>query len=117
MPLQSADVMARLNGNPCESRTTKGLLRIALRRLRSIAQGCAVCLPLRDPDFERNHDVTPPARGPATIADVQFWETENRGRLDRSHRGSHRRDIPCLVDASNVRTLNAFNLLRRGQRA
>jgi hypothetical protein len=39
---------------------------------------------------------------------VQFWETENSGRLDRSHRGSHRRDIPCLVDASDVRTLNAF---------
>jgi len=39
---------------------------------------------------------------------VQFWETENSGRLDRSHRGSHRRDIPCLVDASDVRTVNAF---------
>jgi hypothetical protein len=39
---------------------------------------------------------------------VQFWETEDSGRLDRSHRGSHRRDIPCLVDASDVRTLNAF---------
>jgi hypothetical protein len=39
-----------------------------------------------------------------------FWETENSGRLDRSHRGSHRRDIPCLVDASDVRALNAFSV-------
>jgi hypothetical protein len=39
---------------------------------------------------------------------VQFWETENSWRLDSSHRGSHRRDIPCLVDASDVRTVNLF---------
>src|ERR1700722_2371224 len=86
----------------------KGLLRIALRRLRAIAQGCAVCLPLRDWNFERSHDVTSPARSLLPLPHVQFWETENSGRLDRSHRGSHRRDIPCLVDASDVRTLNAF---------
>jgi len=85
----------------------KGLLRIALRRLRSIAQGCAVCLPLRDWNFERSHDVTSPARSLLPLPHVQFWETENSGRLDRSHRGSHRRDIPCLVDASDVRTVNA----------
>jgi hypothetical protein len=51
---------------------------------------------------------SPPARGLLRLPHVQFWETENSGRLDRSHRGSHRRDIPCLVDASDVRTLNAF---------
>jgi hypothetical protein len=39
---------------------------------------------------------------------VQFWETENGGRLDRSHRGGHHRDIPCLVDASGVRTVNVL---------
>ena len=39
---------------------------------------------------------------------VQFWETENSWRLDSSHRGGHRRDIPCLVDASDVRTVNAL---------
>ena len=48
-------------------------------------------------------------RGPATIADVQLWETENSWRLGSSHRGGHRRDIPCLVDASDVRTVNALN--------
>ena len=53
-------------------------------------------------------DVTPPARGLLPLPHVQFWETENSGRLDRSHCGSHRRDIPRLVDASDVRTLNAF---------
>ena len=39
---------------------------------------------------------------------VQFWETENSRRLGSSHRGGHRRDIPCLVDASDVRTVNAL---------
>ena len=39
---------------------------------------------------------------------VQFWETENSWRLGSSHRGGHRRDIPCLVDASDVRTVNAL---------
>jgi hypothetical protein len=39
---------------------------------------------------------------------VQFWETENSWRLDSSYRGGHRRDIPCLVDASDVRTVNAL---------
>jgi len=54
-------------------------------------------------------------RGPATIANVQFWETENSWRLDRSHRGGHRCDIPCLVDASDVRTVNAHKILPRSR--
>jgi hypothetical protein len=41
------------------------------------------------------------------LAHVQFWQTENGGRLDRSHCGRHRRDISGLVDASDVRTVNA----------
>ena len=41
---------------------------------------------------------------------VQFWETENSRRLDRSHRGGHRRDISCL-DASDVRIVNALKTL------
>jgi len=47
-------------------------------------------------------------RGLLPLPHVQFWETENSWRLDRSHRGGHRRDIPCLVDASHVRTVNAL---------
>jgi hypothetical protein len=39
---------------------------------------------------------------------VQFWETENSWRLDSSHRGCHRRDIPRLVDASDVRFVKAL---------
>jgi len=46
---------------------------------------------------------------------VQFWETENSWRLDNSRRGGHCGDISCLVDASDVRTLNASKPLRRGQ--
>jgi predicted acetyltransferase len=38
---------------------------------------------------------------------VQFWETENSKRLDRSYRRGYRRDIPYLVDASNLRTVNS----------
>jgi hypothetical protein len=49
------------------------------------------------------------------LPDVQFWETENIWRLDSSHRGGHRRDIPCLVDASDVRAVNALKTFRRGQ--
>ena len=49
-----------------------------------------------------------PARGLLPLPYVQFWETENSWRLDSSHRGGHRRDIPCLVDAADVRTLNAL---------
>ena len=45
---------------------------------------------------------------------VQFWETENSWRLDRSHRGGHRRDIPCLVDASDVRTVNGLKTCAAG---
>ena len=50
----------------------------------------------------------PPARGLLPLPHVQFWETENSWRLDSSHRGGHRRDIPCMVDASDVRTMNAL---------
>jgi hypothetical protein len=46
---------------------------------------------------------------------VQFWDTENIWRLDSSHRGGHRRDIPCLVDASDVRAVNALKPIRRRQ--
>ena len=53
-------------------------------------------------------DFTPPARGLLPLPHVQFWETENSWRLDSLHRGGHRRDIPCLVDASDVRTVNAL---------
>jgi hypothetical protein len=49
-----------------------------------------------------------PARGLLPLPHVQFWEAENSRRLDSSHRGGHRRDIPCLVDASDVRTVNAL---------
>jgi hypothetical protein len=47
------------------------------------------------------------ARGLLPLPHVQFWETENSWRLDSSHRGGHGRNIPCLVDASDVRTVNA----------
>ena len=43
---------------------------------------------------------------------VQLWEAENRGRLDRSHRGGHRRNILGLVNASGVRAVNALKALR-----
>jgi hypothetical protein len=39
---------------------------------------------------------------------VQFWEAESGWRLGGSHRGGHRGDIPCLVDASDVRTVNGL---------
>lgn len=39
---------------------------------------------------------------------VQFWQTENRRRLDSSRGGGHRRDIPGLVDASDVRAVEAL---------
>jgi hypothetical protein len=48
-----------------------------------------------------------PKRGLLPLPHVQFRKTENSWRLDRSHRGGHRRDIPCLVDAADVRTMNA----------
>jgi len=38
---------------------------------------------------------------------VQFRKTENSWRLDRSHRGGHRCDIPCLVVVADVRTVIA----------
>jgi len=42
---------------------------------------------------------------------VQFRETENSWRLDSSYRGGHPRDIPRLVDASDVSTVNALKTL------
>ena len=50
--------------------------------------------------------------GLAIIADVQLGETENCWGLDSSHRGGHHRDIPCLVDASDVRTLDAMGIAK-----
>jgi hypothetical protein len=49
-----------------------------------------------------------PSRALLTLPHVQFWQAENTWRLDGSHRRRHRRNIPCLVDASNVRTMNAL---------
>ena len=60
-------------------------------------------------------DVTPPVAGLLPFPHVQFWETENSCRLDSSHRGGYRRNIPCLVDASDIRTVNALKTLWRGQ--
>jgi hypothetical protein len=53
----------------------------------------------------RRHYAT--SAGLLPLAHVQFWQTENSWRLDRSHCGRHRRDISGLVDAADVRTLNA----------
>jgi hypothetical protein len=39
---------------------------------------------------------------------VQLWKTEDSWRLDHSYRRGHRRDIPCLVDATNVRAVNIY---------
>jgi len=36
---------------------------------------------------------------------VQFWQTENSWRLDRSYRGCRRRVIPRVVDAARLRSL------------
>ena len=36
---------------------------------------------------------------------VQFWQTENSWRLDRSYRGCRRRVIPRMVDAARFRSL------------
>ena len=38
----------------------------------------------------------------ATMRRVQFWQTENIWRLDRSCRGCCRRIIPRLVDATGL---------------
>src|ERR1700685_2267210 len=53
----------------------------------------------------RRHYAT--GAGLLPLAHVQFWQTENSGRLDRSHRWGYRRDISGLVDAADVRTVNA----------
>jgi hypothetical protein len=36
---------------------------------------------------------------------VQFWQSENGWRLDRSYRGCRRRVIPRMVDAARFRSL------------
>jgi hypothetical protein len=46
--------------------------------------------------------------GPASIAACSILGTENSWRLDSLHGGGHRRDIPCLVDASDVGTVSAL---------
>ena len=60
-----------------------------------------------------NGDIAPTTRsGPLLpLPHVQFRETENSWRLDSSHRGGHPRDIPRLVDASDVCTVNALKTL------
>jgi hypothetical protein len=61
------------------------------------------------PPFAKTRKMGHPARGALLpLWHVQFWEAENSWRLGRSHRGGHRRDIPCLVDASGVRTVNSL---------
>jgi len=52
--------------------------------------------------------------GPLPLPHVQFCETENSRGLDSSYRGGRRRDVPCLVDASDVRAVNALKI-RLGQ--
>lgn len=42
------------------------------------------------------------------FADVQFWQTENRRRLDRAHCRGHNRNTAHLVDAANVRAVTAL---------
>lgn len=64
---------------------------------------------------EWNARVTSTARGLLPLQDVQFWQTENGWRLDSSYRGRDRRDIPGLVDASDVRALNALKTFQLGQ--
>lgn len=49
-----------------------------------------------------------PGRSLLPLPNVQFWETEDDGRLDSSHRGRRHRDIPHLVDASDVRAVTAL---------
>ena len=57
-------------------------------------------------------NATTPERVLLPLPHVQFWETENSWRLDSSHCGGHRRDISCLVDASDVRAVNVLKTLR-----
>jgi hypothetical protein len=56
----------------------------------------------------RRHYAT--GAGLLPLPHVQFWQTENSWRLDRSHCGRHRRNISGLVDASDVRTVNAVEI-------
>jgi hypothetical protein len=41
---------------------------------------------------------------------VQVWKTKNSWRLDNSHRRGHRRDIPNLLAAADVRTVKTHRL-------
>jgi len=50
----------------------------------------------------------PPERRLLLSLNVQFWKTENSWGLDGSRRRGHRRDISCLVDAADVRTVNTY---------
>lgn len=47
---------------------------------------------------------------PLPLPHVQFWETENPCGLGCSHRGYPRRNLSCLLDASNIRTLKALQI-------
>jgi hypothetical protein len=51
-----------------------------------------------------------PAQGLLPLPHVQFRKAENGGRLDRSRRRGHRRDTACLVDATDVRTVNGLKI-------
>ena len=44
------------------------------------------------------------------LPNVQLWETENSERLDSSRGWSHRRAIPCLVDAPTLRAVNSLKI-------
>jgi hypothetical protein len=107
-----ATVATRRENKPCFTKREQNRLDSDRpshgRRLRSSSLGAS--------GFERTRDVTPPARGLLPLRRVQFWEIQNRWRLDRSHRGGTRHDFACLVDASDVRTVNAAQeTLRRAQ--
>ena len=45
-------------------------------------------------------------RRAATLANIQFWETENIWRLHSSVRGAVICHICCLLDAPNVRAVS-----------
>jgi hypothetical protein len=49
-----------------------------------------------------------PAQGLLPLPHVQFRKAENTWRLDRSHSRGHPRDTAYLVDATDVRTVNAL---------
>ena len=45
---------------------------------------------------------------------VQFWQTANSWRLDRSYRGRRRRVIPRMVDAARFRSRRHRERLLKG---